>query len=195
MNKSESKYFNTAIKMDKAFMDILEVKDFEYITVKEICEKACVNRSTFYLHYETTSDLLEESIGYMNEQFLTYFNEKGNSIAGRVHTADLSELYLITPSYLIPYLNYIKSNQRLFITVINRSSVLHLEDTFDKMFTHVLNPILDRFSVLEKEKKYILAFYMDGILGVIKTWILKNCQDDVHFIVKVICERIYVKER
>lgn len=71
MNKSESKYFNTAIKMDKAFLQLLEKKDFEYISVKEICEKAGVNRSTFYLHYDNISDLLSESIRYMNEQFLS----------------------------------------------------------------------------------------------------------------------------
>ncbi len=39
--------------MDKAFLDLLQRKDFSFITVKEICEKAGVNRSTFYLHYET----------------------------------------------------------------------------------------------------------------------------------------------
>ena len=37
MNKNESKYFNTAIKMDQAFLELLEKKDFSYITVKEIC--------------------------------------------------------------------------------------------------------------------------------------------------------------
>lgn len=68
MNKNESKYFNTAIKMDQAFLELLEKKDFAYITVKEICAKAGVNRSTFYLHYETLEDLLSESVEYMNEQ-------------------------------------------------------------------------------------------------------------------------------
>ena len=53
MNRSESKYFNTAVRMDEAFLSLLEKKDFAYITVKEICEAAGVNRSTFYLHYET----------------------------------------------------------------------------------------------------------------------------------------------
>lgn len=48
MNKSERKYFNTAKKMDIAFLELLEQKDFEYITVKEICKRAGVNRSTFY---------------------------------------------------------------------------------------------------------------------------------------------------
>ena len=62
MNKSESKYFNTAIRMDKAFLELLEQKDFAFITVKEICKKAEVNRSTFYLHYETIDDLLSESM-------------------------------------------------------------------------------------------------------------------------------------
>ena len=65
MNKSESKYFNTAVRMDEAFLALLEKKDFAYITVKEVCEKAGVNRSTFYLHYETVSDLLSESVSYL----------------------------------------------------------------------------------------------------------------------------------
>lgn len=38
--------------MDEAFISLLEHKDFEYITVKDICSAAGVNRSTFYLHYE-----------------------------------------------------------------------------------------------------------------------------------------------
>ena len=49
MNKSESKYFNTAIKFNKALLSLIENKSLEYITIKEICEKSEVNRSTFYL--------------------------------------------------------------------------------------------------------------------------------------------------
>ena len=70
MNKSESKYFNTAVRMDKAFLDLLAEKDFEYIKVKDICKKAEVNRSTFYLHYETIADLLDESVERFSEVFL-----------------------------------------------------------------------------------------------------------------------------
>lgn len=69
MNKSESKYFNTALLMDEALIRLLEVKDYEYITVKEICEKAGVNRSTFYLHYETVNDLLSECLENTKKRF------------------------------------------------------------------------------------------------------------------------------
>ena len=44
MTRSESKYFVTATKMDEAFLRLLEKKDISYITVKEICETAGVNR-------------------------------------------------------------------------------------------------------------------------------------------------------
>ncbi len=62
MNKSESKYFHTALRMNEALISLLEKKDLEFITVKEICETAGVNRSTFYLHYETISDLMNETV-------------------------------------------------------------------------------------------------------------------------------------
>lgn len=195
MNKSESKYFNTAIKMDEAFMELLEEKDFEYISVKEICERAGVNRSTFYLHYETIGDLLEESISYINEKFQEYYNQNDENIPGRINVLDLKELYLVTPSYLKPYLEYIKEHQRIFLTAMKRSNALRLADTYDRMLTHVFDPIMDRFAISDKEKKYLLSFYMNGILAVIKTWMSGDCEDDIDFIVKIISERINPKER
>ena len=72
MNKSESKYFATTARMDEAFLELIEKKDFAYITVKEICEKAGVNRSTFYLHYETVGDLLEESVRHIIDRFVEF---------------------------------------------------------------------------------------------------------------------------
>ena len=47
MNKNESKYFNTAIRMDEALITLLEKKDFEYITIKEICDTAGVTVPPF----------------------------------------------------------------------------------------------------------------------------------------------------
>lgn len=113
MNKSESKYFNTAVKMDQAFLEILEKKEFAYITVKEICEKAGVNRSTFYLHYETLADLLAESVEYMNGQFLKYMDHNSGDFVSKLKDCPMEELYLVTPEYLKPYLKYIKEHRRL----------------------------------------------------------------------------------
>lgn len=126
MNRNESKYFNTAIKMDNALLKLLEKKDLEYITVKEICENAGVNRSTFYLHYETIDDLLSESIEYMNDHFQSYMNHNFESFTTRMHDCPIEELYFITPEYLKPYLCYIKENRCIFSAEIKNSKVLRL---------------------------------------------------------------------
>ena len=81
MNKSESKYFNTATKMDLALITLLKKKPFEYITVSEICKTAGVNRSTFYLHYENLGNLLDETTKYLINDFLSYFSTETQSIA------------------------------------------------------------------------------------------------------------------
>ena len=76
MNKSESKYFNTALLMNEALLLLLEKKDYEFITVTEICQKAGVNRSTFYLHYESMDDLLIETLDMINKKFHEAFDNK-----------------------------------------------------------------------------------------------------------------------
>ncbi len=122
MNRSESKYFNTAIKMDQALIRLLETKSFDYITVKEICETAGVNRSTFYLHYETIGDLLEETMYYLIDQFLSFFSAKMKNPG--MSNKELPELNFITERYLFPYLTYIKENRRIFSAILPHGNVL-----------------------------------------------------------------------
>ena len=62
MKKNDSKYFYTAELMNQALLVLLEKKNIEFITITEITNKAGVNRSTFYLHYDNIYELLEETI-------------------------------------------------------------------------------------------------------------------------------------
>lgn len=100
MNRSESKYYNTACLIDEAFLLILEKKDFEYITVGEICKKAGVNRSTFYLHYENLSDLLDESLKFINDRFLEFFPTKADNFKECFSNCPLGELDFINDESL-----------------------------------------------------------------------------------------------
>ena len=95
MKNYESKYFNTATKMDLALICLLKKKSFEYITVSEICETAGVNRSTFYLHYETIGDLLDETTRYLLNDFLSYFSTDTQAIAYNLKNCELEELVFI----------------------------------------------------------------------------------------------------
>lgn len=186
MNKNESKYFNTATKMDQAFLELLEKKDFSYITVKEICAKAGVNRSTFYLHYETVEDLLSESVEYMNEQFLSHMKQDTEVFMTRIKECPVEQLYLVTPKYLKPYLSYIQEHKRIFYTAITKASTLRLDDSYNRMFQHVFTPILDRYQVPVEDRRYMMAFYIQGMMAIITEWLKDDCKDSMEHIMAVI---------
>lgn len=93
MNRSESKYFNTAVRMDEALIELLETQEFSYISVKSICEKAGVNRSTFYLHYENTSDLLAETLQYILDSFTSCFQTDAKSTIEKIQDAPIDKLH------------------------------------------------------------------------------------------------------
>ena len=186
MNKSESKYFATAARMDVAFLTLLEKKDFDYITVKEICEAAGVNRSTFYLHYETMADLLSESVSHMNEQFLTYMKKDSQTFVTKLRDCPLDELYLITPEYLTPYLGYIEQHKRLFRTATENAAVLGMDKSYERMFRHVFTPILDRYGIPQQDRRYIMAFYIQGLMAIISEWLRNDCADSIAHVVDMI---------
>lgn len=185
MTHSESKYFATAVRMDEAFLKLLEKKDFSYITVKEICERAGVNRSTFYLHYETVSDLLAESARYIIDQFIEAMPHDTAEFMERLQTRPLEELYLITPEYLAPYLNYIKEHRRVFRTTIEQASVLGMNDAYLSLNRHVFTPILDRFHIPRSEQKYVMPFYINGLMGIVNEWLKEDCKDSIEHIISV----------
>ncbi len=187
MNKSESKYFNTAVKMDEAFLKLLSHKEFEYITVKEICKEAGVNRSTFYLHYETVGDLLDETLEYINGKFDSYFIDARIDVS-KISSLPLNELCLITPEYLTPWLTFIKENKRLFKTFLMRHDTLKISSMYKKMFEGVISPILSRFNVDKKDHEYTFLFYVEGIVGIAKKWIREGCNRPTEEIISVITD-------
>ncbi len=185
MNRSESKYFATAARMDEAFLELLEKKDFAYITVKEICEKAGVNRSTFYLHYETVNDLLEESARYIIDRFIEAMPHDTAVFIEKIQTRPIEELYLITPEYLTPYLNYIKDHKRLFRTMHEKAFVLGMDAAYLRLNLHVFTPILSRFHVPLDDHEYLMQFYMNGLMGIVNEWLKADCRDSVEHIISV----------
>ena len=188
MNKNESKYFNTAIKMDEALITLLEKKDFEYITIKEICDTAGVNRSTFYLHYENTYDLLKETTRYIIDKHLAYYEIDQKHISLQFETCKREELLFITDEHLVPYLKFIKDNQRLFKVSIKQFNSFNMNEVYGRMFEHIFNPILERFHVPEKERAYVMKFYLTGVFAIVMEWLDKNCSDDIKTVTRVITD-------
>ena len=195
MNKSESKYFNTAVRFDKALLSLLEKKPFEYVTISELCEEAGVNRSTFYLHYENTADLLKEATAYVLDNFASYFSIDTESIVSKYENRDLQELNFINEKYLHPYLSFIKENQRLFAAVLSQPTTFDSNAIFQRLFDDVFQPILDRFHYPRDEQHYVMMFYLNGITAIITEWLKDNCSKNIEDISSIIRYCIFGRER
>ena len=186
MNKSESKYFNTALRMDEALITLLEKKDLEYITVKEICETAGVNRSTFYLHYETVADLVDETVRTTNERFLSYFPQRQEDVLTAMESRELKDLVLVTREYLLPYLRFIRDNKKVYRAAFRNPSSMQAHVQYGDLKERILLPILQRFQIPPAHRSYYIAYYIEGIMAIIKEWLRNDCADEVEMIAQII---------
>lgn len=60
MNKMDRRVMKTKESLRKAFLQLIQNKEFQLITVTELANLANIDRKTFYLHYSSTADILKE---------------------------------------------------------------------------------------------------------------------------------------
>ena len=188
MNKKESKYFNTASFFDEALLKLLETKDYEYITIKEICEKAGYNRSTFYLHYESIDDLLNECLEYIINKLVNKYKIESDNILFEFDKASKEDLIFINEEYLNPYLEFVKENKTIFKLAYKYPKILRVDETYNSLKINILNPTLDKFNIDQKKKEYMIDFYINGIMAIIKNWVTDDCVENKEFIIEIIKE-------
>jgi AcrR family transcriptional regulator len=59
--------------LEQAFLELMQERNFQSITIQDIAERATVNRATFYAHFEDKYDLLDS---FIREQFTERLVEK-----------------------------------------------------------------------------------------------------------------------
>ena len=75
-----------------SFHSLLAEKDFEEISIKELCEKAQINRKTFYAHYDSLEELRQDLINRL-------FSDT-QQITNRQRPHDLRETITLIFDYL-----------------------------------------------------------------------------------------------
>lgn len=177
--------------MDQALINLLDKKDLEYITIKEICQTAGVNRSTFYLHYDNINELLQEAFEMIYKDFSQSF--KDNDIYKQIKTSNAKDLIFIKPEYILPYLNFVKRNLRILKTIRKKPKFFNTDVFYSKMYNDIFFPIVSKFNIPKDSKPYILNFYTKGLYGIIDQWIATDCKDSVECITSIIIDCVGIK--
>ena len=163
--KEESKE-NRRIRLTKrllreSLIELLHEKPVDHITVKELCECAELNRSTFYAYYTDVSALYEEMGNELADALLDHI-EAMNDQSG------LSTELMLT---------YIRDNRKMFrllvycdhYTDLNQSIIKRIFRGFFKI------PLKGDLPCSPEERDYVLQYTFMGGTGIIHHWVQNDC--------------------
>lgn len=57
---------------------------------------------------------------------------------------------------------------------------------YGELKQHILGPILARFEIPAAHRPYYMAYYVEGIIAIIKEWLRQDCGDEVEMIAHII---------
>ena len=63
------------------------------------------------------------------------------------------------------------------------------------LYRHLFEPIMERFSCPKEKRRYVIAFYVQGIMGIVNEWIKGGCSEEVSEIGKIITEVVLKDKR
>lgn len=78
MKKENQRVTISKRMLKEGVLRLLENKHIAAISVSELCEESSINRTTFYRHYQTTSDVLME----LEEDFMNELQESPKPLTG-----------------------------------------------------------------------------------------------------------------
>jgi len=172
--------FATKKNFADAFCILNRQKNIEKITIREICEKAGYNRSTFYQHFKDIYDLrdfVEEIIiSHVKENFLLNIKKE-----------NFSETF-------INAFTKIQTDKAKYFDVM-----MNLENRgrfTEKLIQSVKKIFIKNFEIDEKNffSDYIVEVYFNTVLSVINCWIKNRRNLDIgdisKFIEKILTEGI-----
>lgn len=171
MNIKDNRRVSMTKKIIKdTFIEMLEKKNIQKIYVRELCEAADINRSTFYKYYESQYDLLAE----MQNDLLIQIEEKckdADNIKG-----------------LNNILDYLNNNKKTYKIIFNAN----IDPTFPKKLLNlpIITEILNSKMSNRTETKYKKTYILEGGYHVILEWLNNDCKEPAEKITEVLMKYI-----
>lgn len=166
MAKSDRRTRYTKQVIKQSLLDMLREMPVEQITVKALCEKAEINRATFYNHYETLTLLLEEIEYEMYKDFADLLN---NALYDDENLAD-------TISTILQFLKDNHNMREVFLskTVAGRGLTRLLEEFHEKG----IEAIVLRSGISRRQAQWTLTYISSGTREVLRQWFADGMQDE-----------------
>ncbi len=158
----KGKYTKSKKAIRDTFINLIDEKDINKVTVSEIARAADVSRGTFYLHYKDVDDLYtdieDEMYGRLAELFNDYYQSK-----------ELLDLESLIPAII----NFIYDNKETFSVI---TKPINIDRTLRRLRNFCLKrmvfPHIKELGLPYQETRAI--FISNGFVGVLSEWILSD---------------------
>lgn len=169
------------IKLQQALILLLDEKEFERISVSQICKEAGVHRSTFSSYYDNQIDLLEDAYQYLTSLFQSEFKHYQTNYKSD-EKADL-----VGDAHLVPYLTFVKDHQKIYRIYLSHEHDFQHKDRFDSLVATIFTPRFHAHGVTDPIRiAYMVSFFMAGITQIISRWLRNDCAEPIEEIVDII---------
>ncbi len=169
MKKIDLRIIKTKKMLFMALTELLKEKAFEEIKVLDLCEKAYINRSTFYDHYQDKNELLVDYLNSLRIELDKYI---------RIHIKETpkTKAYYIESIRLI--LNYLNQNKDVCSSIINNNYHSVLTYTLIDIIAKDINKENDQEKILINgvPNDITIKFYIGGLIVLSLDW-LNNQKD------------------
>jgi len=168
----------TEAALQNAFVQLIHEKDFTQITIKELCAKADINKSTFYLHYKDIYDLASQ----MKRQLL---NDSYKIVA----EYDILDFTSCSFEIWTRILELFQKNNCLYATYLNSATLFSLHPTLEE---EMISPLMEKAHTDHPELsedgfqklRVSITFLISGFLGLMQSLDFEELSDAVFFISK-----------
>lgn len=163
--------------LNESFLECLARKPIAKITVKEICEGADINRSTYYSYFTDPFDQLDKIKSEILVDMTAYVDDI-------IRPASMDRE--VQKRLLAHILDYIKSKQHVFGILLTCSGDYNFQHELLSFFVERIFPEGERFQGTETIDQYKYAYAGTGSLGMIVKWIQQGCQTGVEAMAEMI---------
>lgn len=164
-----------------AFVELLAQKKLNEISIKELCEKADINRGTFYLHYQDIYDLKQQ-------------------IEGDLYT-ELTALIMPFPnvkeldSYQLFYhmFSFTKKNADIFRALLGPNGDISFLNNLNTLFKqYYLSPLMQGQPIsYVRNIEYAYDFASAGFTGLVTSWLASDTNCSIEEMAKLTSKMVF----
>lgn len=178
MNKeNNARKQSTKKKIYNALMYLLKHKSFNQIYVKDICAVACINRSSFYEHYQDINDLMIQTESYLSKQMKDIFKDPSH----------------YDNACFVKMFEFIKDNKEFYTAYLTNNDASFMEVTDFKSFISPMKNSKAKYTFSETELIYHMAFFAAGLKAICKVWLKTGLQESPEQLAQIIAKEYQTK--